>query len=218
MKLNIAFATLTAFLIAIPARGQDKPAAPSVYKNDFEKVAVDSVPEDMLVLDGAFAVKELNGNKVLELPGAPLETFGVLFGSNAKENAFASARILATGKGRRFPTFGIGLYGVSGFKLRVAPAKKAIELYRGDAVRASVPYDWQSGKWSYLKLETRAVKEGVWEVTGKVWQEGGKEPEKGQIVWEEKEAPSNGRAMITASPFSGTPIQFDDLAAGPLAK
>ncbi|MGV3774753.1 MAG: hypothetical protein ACO1QB_17780 [Verrucomicrobiales bacterium] len=217
MKLNIVSTTIAALLLALNLQAADKPATPAVYKNDFEKAEVNSVPEEMLVLDGGFAVKESNGNKVLELPGAPLESFGVLFGPNGKENMFASARILGSGKGRRFPTFGIGLNGVSGFKLRVAPAKKALELYRGDNVRTSIPYNWESGKWSFLKLETRAVKEGVWKVTGKVWQEGSEEPAKPQIVWEEKQAPSNGRAMITASPFSGTPILFDDLAAGPVS-
>jgi hypothetical protein len=198
--------------------GAETPTAPGgVYKNDFEKAEAGSIPEDLLVLDGGFAVKEVTGNKVLELPGAPLESFGVLFGSNAKNNVYAKARIFGTNKGRRSPTFGIGLHGVSGFKLRVAPAKNAIELYRGDNVRASVPFDWKSGKWSILKLESRQIKEGVWEISGKVWQEGASEPEKPTITWEEKEAPSNGRAMITASPYSGTPILFDDLETGPLA-
>jgi len=51
-----------------------------LYENNFEKAAVGKVPEDFLVLDGSFAVKEEGGNKFLELPGAPLESFGVQFG------------------------------------------------------------------------------------------------------------------------------------------
>ncbi|HXJ56365.1 MAG TPA: hypothetical protein VNU68_06845, partial [Verrucomicrobiae bacterium] len=51
-----------------------------IYQNDFGSAALNKVPEDMLVLDGGFAVKEENGNKFLELPGAPLETYGVIFG------------------------------------------------------------------------------------------------------------------------------------------
>ena len=38
------------------------------------------MPEDLLVLEGAFVVKAEGGNHFLELPGAPLDTFGLLFG------------------------------------------------------------------------------------------------------------------------------------------
>src|SRR5687768_16301605 len=104
----------------------------ALYENNFEKAAVGSVPEEFVVIDGDFVVKEEEANKFLELPGAPLETFGVVFGPNEKENVVVTARIFGTGKGLRFPTFGVGLGGQGGYRLQVAPAKKAIELYRGD--------------------------------------------------------------------------------------
>lgn len=185
--------------------------AASKYSNNFEKTELNTLPEEFLVLDGAFAVKEESGNKYLELPGAPLETYGFLFGPNQKENVIASARIYGTSKGRRFPTFGVGLNGVGGYKLRISPGKKAIELYKGDEVKTSVPYEWQSGKWANLKL--RVVKnESEWKIEGKVWQEGQQEPAATVISWSDKEEPPQGRALITASPYAGTPIRFDDLA------
>src|SRR5258706_14112379 len=48
-----------------------------LYQNDFEKAEVGQVPSDFLVLDGGFVVKEENGNKLLELPGTPLDSFAV---------------------------------------------------------------------------------------------------------------------------------------------
>src|SRR3569623_2156842 len=129
-------ALLTGILITasvLPAQAETK------YENNFEKAQVGSVPEDFLVLDGNFAVKEDKGNKFLELPGAPLDTYGVLFGPNEKENAAVSARIFGSARGRRYPVFDVGLNGVGGYKLRVSPAKKQLELYRGDAVKKSVP-------------------------------------------------------------------------------
>src|SRR5262245_56090812 len=51
-----------------------------IYQNNFEKAEVGKLPDEFLVLDGAFAIKEEAGNKFLELPGAPLDTFGMLFG------------------------------------------------------------------------------------------------------------------------------------------
>ena len=183
----------------------------SLYTNDFEKIEVGKLPEDFLVLDGGFAVREEGGNRFLELPGTPLDTFGVLFGPTGWENISVSTRIHGTGKGRRFPTFGVGLDGVGGYKLRVSPGKKALELSKGDTVVASVPYDWESGKWVWLRLEVKAGTDKDWMVHGKVWLAGAAEPAVWAIQWQEKEPPPPGRPSITASPFAGTAIRFDDL-------
>src|SRR5205085_3486035 len=91
LKTFLAF-----FLVTATAFAQE-----AVYKNDFESAEVGKVPADMMVLDGGFKVVDDNGNKVLELPGAPLETFGVLFGPTEKENRTVSARVFGTSKGRR---------------------------------------------------------------------------------------------------------------------
>ena len=46
---------------------------------------------------------------------------------------------------------------------------------------------------------------------GKAWNEKTGEPKTWLISYEEKSAPSSGRAAIWGNPFSGTPIRFDDL-------
>jgi len=185
-----------------------------LYENDFEKAALDKVPEDFLVLDGQFAVKEEGGNKFLELPGAPLDTFGVLFGPTEKEGTAVSARIFGTGKGRRYPTFAVGLngQGTSAYRLQVSPAKKALELFKGDEVKATVPYEWQSGAWVRLRLQVRKVKDGQWKVDGKAWVD--KEPSAWLISFDETEQPVAGKASIWGSPYATTPIRFDDLKVG----
>lgn len=186
----------------------DEPKA--LYENNFEQAAVGSAPADFLVLDGGFAVKEEGGNKFLELPGAPLDSFGALFGPTEKTDVSVSARINGTSKGRRYPTFGVGLNGQGGYKLRVSPGKKALEIYKGDEAVASVPYDWKSGEWTMMRLQV--VKAGEeWKVEGKAWQQGVAEPAQVMISFGEKQEPSAGRASIWGSPYATTPIQFDDL-------
>src|SRR5436190_4915221 len=186
---------------------QDK----ALYENNFEAAVIDKVPDDFLVLDGQFAVKEEGGNKFLELPGAPLDTFGVLFGPTEKEGTAVSARIFGTGKGRRYPTFAVGLngQGTSAYRLQVSPAKKAVELYKGDEVKASVSYEWQPATWTRLRLQVRKVKDGDWKVEGKVWTD--KEPSTWMVSFDEKDQPVAGKASIWGSPYSTTPIRFDDL-------
>lgn len=183
-----------------------------LYENNFEQAKLDAVPEDFLVLDGEFKVKEEAGNKFLELPGDPLDNFGVLFGPTQTEGVAASARIHGTGKGRRFPAFGVSLNGVGGFKLQVSPAKKALELFQGEELKASVPCDWASGDWTAFLLQVRKVKEGAWRVEGKVWKQGAVKPANWTLSLDVTEEPPSGRAGIWGNPFSGTPIRFDDLA------
>ena len=98
---------------------------------------------------------------------------------------------------------------MGGFKLRVAPAKNAIELLRGDEVRARAAFRWKDGEWTSVKLQVTAAGEGV-RVTGKAWQ-GGDEPTEWQLTSDEAKALPAGKAGVWGLPFAGTPIQFDDL-------
>ncbi len=201
--------TLALLAALAPSAGAADAAKP-VYQNSFENTALDKAPDDFLILDGGFAVKQEGDNKFLELPGAPLDSFGALFGPTEKAGFAVSARVFGVSKGRRFPTFGIGLNGVSGFKLQVSPAKKALELYHGEALKATVPFEWESGKWTQLKLQVRLVKDGQWKIEGKAWTQGGTEPA-WTISADETAEPPAGRAAIWGSPYSTLPIRYDDL-------
>jgi hypothetical protein len=193
-------------------------AAPApLYTNNFESAELEKVPDDMLVLDGAFVVKQEDGNKFLELPGAPLDTFGALFGPTTNANVAVTARIYATGKGRRYPTFGVGLDGAGGYKLKVAPSKNQLELYKGDDVIASAPFKWKSGTWTLFRLQVRSAA-SQWIIEGKAWDSPAKEPDKWDITYNEKTEPGAGRASISGSPYSGTPIRYDDVAITPVSK
>src|SRR6266542_4090764 len=156
VALGLAVASLAACLLA----QERKP----LYENDFERAELDKVPDDFLVLDGQFSVREDGGNRFLELPGAPLDSFGVLFGPTEKEGTAVSARVFGTSLGRRYPTFAIGLngQGSSAYRLQVSPAKKTLELFKGEELRSAAPYEWQPGTWTRLSLQVRRVKDGEW--------------------------------------------------------
>jgi hypothetical protein len=187
---------------------------PPGYTNDFTRAEIGKVPEDILVLDGQFAVQQDGDNRFLELPGAPLETYGLLFGPADKDGLAVGARVFGTSKGRRFPTFGISLGGASGYRLQVAPGRKQLELLKGDQVLTAVPFAWDSGKWTHLELQLRKLAPGGWRIEGKAWPQAGgddKEPDHWMIATDEKAEPTPGRSGVWGSPFSGTPIRFDDL-------
>lgn len=195
--------------------GRAAAAGGILYQNDFSRSEVGKLPDEMLLLDGAFAVQELDHNKLLRLPGAPLDTYGVLFGPTEGANIALSARIHSTKKGRREPAFAIGLNGNAGFRLQVSAAKRLIELYKGDDVVAKETFIWESASWTMMKLRVRKVKDGEFAVEGKAWKQEAAEPEKWLVTYVEKteagREPIAGRASIWGNPFAGTPIDFDDL-------
>lgn len=182
-----------------------------LYQNDFQKAEVGSVPEDLMIIEGQFEVKEKDGNKFLELPGAPLESYSFLFGPKESTNVAVQVRYFATSKGRRYTVFGVGLGGLGGYKLRAAPAKKLLELYRGDELKTTVPLEWKTGKWTFLKLQVKELEAGKWVVSGKFWQEGAEEPKEATITFNDTEKPPRERASAGAMPYSGDPVLFDDL-------
>jgi hypothetical protein len=198
------------------AQGTDGKA---LYENNFEKAAVDALPDDVKPLSGDFKVKETEGRKVLELPGAPAEDFyGALFGPATNSGVCVSARIFGTGTKRRYPSFGVGLNGASGYCLRVSPGKGALEIYKGEEMRTNTPLAWKSGAWTMLRLQVRAADGPSWTVEGKAWEQGTPEPKDWMVAVEEKTAPSNGKASLWGTPYSGTPIWFADLKVTALGK
>jgi len=182
-----------------------------LYESNFEKAELGKAPDDLMVLGGGFAVKSEGTNQLLELPGAPLDSFAVQFGPAAKDEIAVTARIFGTGKGRRAPSFGVGLGGVSGWKLQVSPSKKAVELLKDQEIKATVNYNWKTGAWTQMRLGIHTGKTGAWKIEGKAWAAGEPEPKAAVISFEETEEPTPGKASILGSPFAGTPIWFDDL-------
>lgn len=183
----------------------------TVFEEKFDALPGTELPEAILVLDGQFRVVKEGGNGVLELPGAPLESYGLLFGPAAVSGREVQARIHGTKSGRKFPTFAAGLNGVNGYKIRVSPAKNAVELVQGNdlEVRATAPYKWNSGEWTRMRLQVVPSGTGV-RVQAKVWQEA-TEPEAWTLTHESPTAPPPGMAGVWGMPFSGTAIRFDDL-------
>ena len=202
----------TVLFLAVSA-GMLLAAGKPTFEQDFAAVPVGDLPAEFMVLDGQFTVKEEAGNRFVELPGSPLDSYGVLFGANTPVGLSVSARIQATKSGRKFPTFAVGLNGVGGYKLRVAPAKGGVELLRGDEVQATAPFKWTSGEWTRLRLTVVRKGSGV-EVEGRVWS-GDAEPTAPTVVFVDAQPMPAGKAGFWGLPFSGTPIRFDDLRLTP---
>ncbi len=190
------------------------PPAGPLYQNDLQKLAPGKMPDEFLVLGGEFSLVKDGDNVLIELPADPIDAFGLLYGPTMKnEGAVASARIFGTKKGRRMPSFGVGVFGISGYKVRLSPAAGKLEILKDEIVKADVPFEWKSETWTRLKVEAHPIDKGQWKVQGRAWPDGEKEPETWQIEWTDAEVPPSGRASLIGAPYSGLPIRFDDLIA-----
>jgi len=196
-------------LVALGAAGR--------YRPDFSAAEVGKVPADMQVLSGAFKVAEAGRDKFLELPGEPLDAFGLLFGPAGPPEVDVRARVWSESSGRRFPEFGVGGGDVGGYRLLLLPAQHRLELRKGDEAVTSVepPQRWQSGAWAWVRLKISKRTEGRWTIEGKTWPDGAAEPAQWPLAHDVTEAPPQGRASVWGVPFSGRPIRFDDLTVEP---
>jgi hypothetical protein len=202
---------IIAAMIALTGSAQ-APDDQVLFESDFELANVDSVPEELMVLAGGFSVKEFGGNKALELPGNPLEDFGALFGPAESAGIAVRARVYSESSKRLAPRFGVGLNGVAGYRLLVAPGQNRLQLLKDQQAVASAPFEWNSSTWTSLHLQIRKVSEGKWIIEGRAWADGTPEPKDWSISFESSETPPAGKASIWGAPYSGKPILFDDLS------
>jgi len=189
-----------------------------LYRQDFEKVEIGQMPAEFLAMEGDFAVRDIAGNRVLELPGEPLSSFGLLFGPVEAGDVAVRAKCNGSRKGRKYPTFGVGLGGVSGYRLIMSAGKEALELYRDEELKTSIQYQWTSETWTELLLRIRKAGDGQWKIEGKAWPRTGPEPADWMFSLETTDEPFPGRASLWATPYAGTPIQFDDLVLTRLSR
>jgi hypothetical protein len=190
----------------------DTPNDKMLFKSDFESANVGSLPEELMVLAGEFSVSDIGGNKALELPGNPLEDFGALFGPAESDGIAVRARVFSESSKRLAPRFGVGLDGVAGYRLLVAPGQNRLQLLKDQEAVASAPLEWKSGTWTWLHLQIREVSAGKWFIEGRAWADGSPEPNEWSISFEVSETPPSGKASLWGAPYSGKPILFDDLS------
>jgi hypothetical protein len=188
------------------------------YSYNFEKSEVGKTPEDIMVLDGTFTVREFDGTKCLELAADPIGSFGALFGPEGLVAMDVKARIWAAPTGKRFPELGIGVNETGGYKLFLVPARHALELRKADETVTSVPFEWRGSEWTWFRLRVEPKDDKTWTIQAKAWSNGQKEPDAWMLVTQDAEAPSAGKASIWGNDFSEQPIRFTDLSVTAVGK
>ena len=186
--------------------------ADSIYKNNFESYELNKFPDDMMEIDGLFKVnKNDQGKKHLEMASEPLTENAVIFGPSIKNSATLEVKVRGFKKRRSFPRFGIGLHGISGFRLRVVPSKNKVELVKNEEPVKSVPFKWNSEQWSNLRLQIEFSNDKSL-IKGWVWDDGSTPTVEPVITFSHDGTPGQGKASIWGTAYSGKVILFDDIS------
>lgn len=182
-----------------------------VLTEDFSSYTAGAEP-DLFILTGVFTVEtEEGGNQVLQIGTGELVDATVQVGDSLKSGAEVTVRVKGLQQRRSFPRFGVGLHGKAGFQLRVAPAARAVELLKGEEVIQTVPFTWAAGQWHVLRLRVEGIANAGWSVSGWVWPEAAPQPEQALIEYIAEKSTLQGKTSLFGTPFSGQPIQFDDV-------
>jgi hypothetical protein len=186
-------------------------ADPKKFSFDCEAWAEGEPPKEVFVVEGKINVVAKDKNKALEIGVGELVDACALLGDSANGSASIEARVFGTKQGRAMPRFAIGVHGQSGYRLVVFPAQKQLQLAKGDEVVKSIPYTWTSESWTQLKLEVKKGADNKWAITCKAWPADAAEPKEASITHEDTTLKGQGKCSMWGTPFSNTPIYFDDL-------
>jgi len=184
---------------------------PEPFTEDFSSYEVGEEP-DLFILDGTFTVDMEEGdNKVLRLDPNPLTEASIQFGDSLKGSGEVTARIKGIQRRRSFPRFGVGLHGFNGYRLRVVPTRKELELVKGEEVIQTAPFEWSSEQWHFVKLRAQKLADDRWSISGWAWAESSKAPDRPLIEYIGEEQRLIGKGSIMGTPYSAEPIFFDDV-------
>ncbi|MAS79545.1 MAG: hypothetical protein CMI25_03955 [Opitutae bacterium] len=182
------------------------------FEENFSSLELGSEPENLFILDGAYAVSQEENDKRLTLPGSPVGDFGLLFGPRVREkNLSLSFSFLASKKGRRVPALAAGLGGVRSYRFRLNAATREILLFRQDVEIGKVAYQWESGAWTQVRFQALPGDGEKTRIRLKLWKRGEDEPDEWLLDQVDPNGFAGGKCALWAYPYAGTPIHFDDL-------
>lgn len=171
-------------------------------------------PDSVLVVDGTVEILAKDGNKALVVGANPITDASAQLGDSAAGEASIQSDVFASKVGRSYPRFGVSVHGMSGYRLILNVPYRRLEIVKSDEVVASVPFQWESESWVVLKLDVRrtgAADAERWVITGKAWAQGAEEPAAPLLTAEDEKLKGQGKCAIWGTPFSETPIFFDNL-------
>jgi hypothetical protein len=178
---------------------------------DAETWPLGPVPKEVFVLQGNVLVSKHEGSQVLMIdPSGELNDVICQLGNSSQGETHIQAKAYASKRGRSRPKFGLTAHGMSGYQLIVNAPLGKLQLLKGTDIIQQIPFSWQSDAWLMMKLDIQPQGQS-WRITGTVWPASEKEPATAQIQHEDSAFKGQGKAGLCGTPYSLTPIYFDDI-------
>ena len=151
---------------------------PLPFAEDFSSIAADAVPAYWINTAGKYAVREVEGNKILvKNPTPPAFKRGrALFGPPDWANYTVEADVRAVEKRRQMGDAGVV---AQRYEMVLFGNSQRIELqsWQIEPTRTvKKPFKWKADTWYRLKLEVENLPEGKTRARGKAWPAGEAEP------------------------------------------
>lgn len=203
-------AAVFASLFTVIALGSATAGEVKKFTFNADNWEVGDPPKEVFVVDGTIKIAAKDGNKAIMIEPTPIVDASAQLAVSASGESSIQAKVFASKRARSFPRFGVSVHGMSGYRLIVNAPKKLIELVKGEQVMESAPFTWTPDAWTFLKLEAKKSGDD-WTITGKAWAAEGKEPAEALLKHSDKGLKGQGKAGIWGTPYSETPIYFDDI-------
>jgi outer membrane protein assembly factor BamB len=151
---------------------------PPPFSENFDSIAVGAVPSHWLNTEGRYAVREMDGTKVLvKNPNPPIFKRGrAFFGPSDMSNYTVEADVRAIEKRRQMGDAGVV---AQRYALVLFGNHQRVELasWQPETARTvTVPFAWKADIWYRMKLEVQNLPDGKVRARGKIWPVGQPEP------------------------------------------
>lgn len=186
------------------------------FTEDFERYAVDAVPEGWSAARGRFQIAEGDGGKVLRKPSGNPRSWRttVYVGTPTQTGYEIEAEMMSLEQRRRMADMGLVSHRYT-MALMGNAQTLMVRTWMSELERFSkeVPFEWDPETWYRVKLRVEPGEDGSTAVRGKVWPKDADEPDDWTIEAVDAIGHDHGSPGIYG--YSSADIYYDNLSVTP---
>lgn len=185
------------------------------FAENFESYTIDALPKHWLNAIPKYAVKDLDGNKVLlkKSDNPAFQRARTFFGANDLSNYTVEADVRATEKRRQMGDAGVV---AQRYQLTLFGNSQRLELtsWQIEPMRTiKKPFEWKKDTWYRLKLEVVNQADGKARVRGKAWAAAESEPAEWLLEYVDSIPHKHGSPGVFA--YAPSDVFFDNIKVTP---
>ena len=186
------------------------------FLEDFERYAVDSVPEGWSAARGRFKIVDVEGEKILQKPSGNPRSWRttVYVGTPSQRGYEVEAEMMSMEKRRRMADMGLVSHRYT-LALMGNAQSLMVRTWLSELDRFSkeIPFEWDPEVWYQVKLRVEPQDDGSTSIRGKVWPKGEDEPVEWSIEALDAIGHDHGTPGIYG--YSSADIYYDNLKVTP---